>query len=215
MRYIIASLLLLVACGEPTARPPVESDAGAVDAGETDAGPIDAGSSDGGTDGGVCFPETNLEGCSRLQVECGNKQAFDNCGTPRTFECGDDACQNFDTCGGGGTPNVCGYECTPKQFDPAMCTMNGPRCGNAGFPDGCHGTVSGDCGPCANAETCAEDGYCCAATDTVSNRCHQWGASCGTVVVMDAVCHRNVSTFCGDCPDGYDCTNLHVCKQSP
>jgi len=74
----------------------------------------------------------------------------DNCGTLSdgcggTVTCGP-ACTAPKTCGGGGTPNVCG--CAGAKTCPA-----GMTCGTA--PDGCGGMVA--CGTCGAGQTCANN----------------------------------------------------------
>jgi MYXO-CTERM domain-containing protein len=74
----------------------------------------------------------------------------DNCGTLSdgcggTVTCGP-ACAAPKTCGGGGTPNVCG--CAGAKTCPA-----GMTCGTA--PDGCGGMVT--CGTCGAGQTCVNN----------------------------------------------------------
>ncbi len=70
---------------------------------------------DAGTIGGprqtpdprVCLPETDAVFCARLDSDCGELVAHDNCGVSRTVaSCG--TCTPPTTCGGAGEPNVCG-----------------------------------------------------------------------------------------------------------
>src|SRR5262249_48104821 len=62
------------------------------------------------------------------------------------------------TCGGGGTPSVCGSSCVPKT-----CAQLGINCGPAG--DGCGNMLA--CGTCTGNQTCGGGG--------VSGQC---GSSC-------------------------------------
>ena len=82
-------------------------------------------------------------------VNCGTVAACD--GT--TLNCGP-ACTAPETCGGGGTQNVCG--CAPITACPA-----GDNCGT--IPDTCGGTVS--CGTCLMGETCTNNVCGVAGTD--------------------------------------------------
>jgi len=99
----------------------------------------------------------------------------DNCGTISdgcggTVSCGP-ACTAPQTCGGGGTANVCG--CTPTV---TMCPT-GTNCGTVA--DGCGGTVS--CGPaCTAPQTCGGGGMVnvCGCTPTT---CTAQNAECGTI----------------------------------
>jgi len=61
--------------------------------------------SEGGGEG-ECTAETDAEFCGRLGKSCDPLSGDDNCGAPRTADCG--TCAPPATCGGGGTPNVCG-----------------------------------------------------------------------------------------------------------
>src|SRR5262249_43613048 len=70
--------------------------------------------------------------CSGLGSNCGSTS--DGCGG--TLSCG--VCTAPQTCGGGGTPNVCG------SCAPTTCAAQGKNCGSIG--DGCGGTLS--CGAC-------------------------------------------------------------------
>jgi hypothetical protein len=54
----------------------------------------------------TCTPETNTDFCTRLGKNCDPVTANDNCGTSRNVTCG--TCNTPQTCGGGGTTNVCG-----------------------------------------------------------------------------------------------------------
>ena len=73
--------------------------------------------------------------CASLNLHCG--RADDGCGG--MLNCG--TCPAGQTCGGGGTPGMCGGPmCTPKT-----CAMLGYNCGTEG--DGCGGTIN--CGSCA------------------------------------------------------------------
>jgi hypothetical protein len=72
--------------------------------------------------------------------------AGDGCGN--LMNCG--MCTPPETCGGGGTPGVCGKpNCTPYT-----CMQFGYNCGIIG--DGCGGTV--DCGQCAAPDHCGGGG---------------------------------------------------------
>ena len=88
----------------------------------------------------ACTPKT----CTQLGVNCGT--VSDGCGN--TLNCG--SCTAPQTCGGGGTPNVCGSPpCTPKT-----CTQLGANCGTLG--DGCGNTIN--CGSCPAPKTCGGGG---------------------------------------------------------
>jgi hypothetical protein len=91
-------------------------------------------------DGGACIART----CMDQGLQCG--MSGDGCGN--LIDCG--ACPNELTCGGGGTPGVCGKPaCTPTT-----CATAGANCGTIG--DGCGGTL--DCGTCTPPATCGGSG---------------------------------------------------------
>lgn len=82
--------------------------------------------SSGGQGGSGCVPKT----CTDLGKDCGDVD--DGCGAQ--IDCG--LCVAPDSCGGGGTPNVCGG-CTPKT-----CASENVLCGT--LDDGCGNLL--DCG---------------------------------------------------------------------
>ena len=79
------------------------------------------------------------ESCAQQGINCG--PAGDGCGN--LIQCG--TCPAGETCGGGGTPSVCGSSCDPKS-----CAAQGIQCGPAG--DGCGNSLS--CGTCPAGQTC-------------------------------------------------------------
>jgi hypothetical protein len=83
----------------------------------------------------TCSPLT----CANLGLHCG--PAGDGCGG--TLDCG--PCTMPQTCGGGGTPGVCGGGCIKRT-----CADLGFTCGPAG--DGCGGSL--DCGTCPTGQAC-------------------------------------------------------------
>ena len=87
---------------------------------------------------GGCTPTT----CAAQNKNCGT--LGDGCGG--TLNCG--TCTAPQTCGGGGTPNVCGA-CTPTS-----CAAQSKNCGT--LSDGCGGTL--ECGTCTAPQTCGGGG---------------------------------------------------------
>jgi hypothetical protein len=87
--------------------------------------------------GTCCSPTT----CAAEGANCGT--IADGCGG--TLNCG--TCNLPETCGGGGTPNVCGCS-------PTTCAAEGANCGM--IADGCGATL--DCGSCTLPETCGGGG---------------------------------------------------------
>lgn len=98
-------------------------------------------------DDGSCTPTACLtitQACHDHGFDCGT--VSDNCGG--TYDCG--ACTAPETCGGGGTPNVCG----PGLCVPETCGSLGFNCGTAS--DTCGGTLN--CGACMAPATCGGAG---------------------------------------------------------
>ena len=54
----------------------------------------------------LCAPDAGSLLCVANDKDCGSLTVDDPCGRPRTVQCG--SCSPPKTCGGGGTPNVCG-----------------------------------------------------------------------------------------------------------
>jgi hypothetical protein len=92
---------------------------------------------------GTCIPKT----CNDYPGLCG--QQSDGCGD-LTVDC--KPCPTGQTCGGGGTPGVCG---SGGACQPSTCTAMSLACGAAG--DGCGGTLM--CGTCPTNQTCV-NGVC-------------------------------------------------------
>jgi chitinase len=145
------------------------------------------------TSGGTCTPTT----CSAQGKNCGS--ISDGCGG--TLSCG--SCTSPQTCGGGGTANVCGSSCTPTT-----CSAQGKNCGS--ISDGCGGTLS--CGSCTSPQTCGGGG--------TANVCG--GGSSGTTTsIDDSVQGTGTNQFnysgtgwghCTNCSDGN--TNMYNLSNS-
>jgi hypothetical protein len=121
--------------------------------------------------GACCTPTT----CTAQGKNCGTTS--DGCG--HTLSCG--RCTAPQTCGGGGTPNVCG--CTPTT-----CAAQGVSCGTVS--DGCGGTL--DCAP--PGETLCD--AACVDTSTDPNNCGACGHTCSSPT--GSVCTNGTCT----CPAG-------------
>jgi len=123
----------------------------------------------GAPDASSCAPLT----CGGQGISCG--PAGDGCGGQ--LACG--TCPSGQTCGGGGTPGVCGG----TQCTPTTCAAQNLSCGPAG--DGCGGQLA--CGTCPVNETCGGGGTpgvcgssCVPATCTsLKQGCGPAGDGCG------------------------------------
>jgi hypothetical protein len=141
----------------------------------------------------------------------------DGCGG-QTANCG--SCTAPQTCGGGGTPGVCGYPdagtCTPKTCAnfPGTCGVQGDgcggltancgtctppaTCGGGGVPNQCGYPDGGNCKPktCANFPgTCGQQG----------DGCGGLTANCGTCTAPQTCGGGGVPNECGY-PNGGACT---------
>jgi len=134
---------------------------------ETSSGGDDAGFNiDAGETVSGCVPKT----CTELGANCG--PVADGCGG--LAMCG--SCTAPQSCGGGGTPNVCGTSCKALT-----CADLKADCGKQG--DGCGGVI--DCGTCTSPATCGGGGpnKCGVLTPTCTMKktCADYGANCGPV----------------------------------
>ena len=105
------------------------------------------------SDGKSCVAKCTPTTCTAQRATCGTIP--NGCGG--TLECG--SCTAPQTCGGGGTANICGGDvCTPKT-----CTTLKATCGT--LPDGCGGNLQ--CGSCTAPQTCGGGGVAnaCGFTD--------------------------------------------------
>ncbi|HTQ44248.1 MAG TPA: hypothetical protein VMI75_15920 [Polyangiaceae bacterium] len=130
---------------------------------------------------------------------CG--QQSDGCGN-LTMNCG--TCMAPQTCGGGGTPNMCGApdagSCTPKT-----CAQQGIACGQAG--DGCGAIIQ--CPACPMGQTCVS-GQCYAPDagppKCIPKTCAQQGIQCG---LAGDGCGNIIQ--CPACPTGQTCNSSGQC----
>jgi hypothetical protein len=108
-----------------------------------DSGPTlgDTSLTNDGSGHNTCTPKT----CADQHISCG--PAGDGCGN--TLTCG--ACTAPETCGGGGTPSVCGGD---NGCVPATCATANAGCGPAA--DGCGNLLQ--CGTCTAPQTCGGAG---------------------------------------------------------
>jgi hypothetical protein len=131
----------------------------------------------------TCAPKT----CGDVSANCG--YVSDGCGG--LLNCG--TCQAPDTCGGGGTPNQCGSNCTLTS-----CAAKGATCGTIG--DGCGGTRN--CGTCSAPAVCGGGGTAnvCGVPACTPRSCQSIGATCG-----------NIGDGCGGTLNCGSCTGPAFC----
>lgn len=96
-----------------------------------------------------CTAETDAAMCTRLQKDCANVTAVDNCGASRTVNCG--SCTANETC----TANVC--SCVPET-DTAFCSRLAKNCGSVTAADNCGVSRTVDCGSCGAFTVCGGGG---------------------------------------------------------
>jgi hypothetical protein len=105
--------------------------------------------------------------CAEAGANCG--PISDGCGG--ILQCGD--CATGESCGGGGTPSVCGKPPCQGQ----TCAGQNIACGPAG--DGCGNTL--DCGTCTAPDTCGGGGpgVCGHTSMCTPKTCAGLGVNCG------------------------------------
>jgi hypothetical protein len=121
--------------------------------------------------GAACVNGTCAVMCGPMADGCGNLL---DCGMP---------CAAGQTCGGGGTANVCGTgTCTPQS-----CADLGANCGPAG--DGCGAMLM--CGTCSGSDTCGGNGL---------------PSVCGHITLDPDMTHQQYATgaFAQEFPDQND-----------
>jgi hypothetical protein len=146
----------------------------------------------------TCTPESCESALARLgDGFCGFVP--DGCGGE--IEDCSEVCTGGDTCGGGGTPDVCGQgsteECVPRTL--ADC---GTTCGP--ISDGCGDVV--ECGGCTDPDTCGGGGVPgeCGSPACEPWTCADFSANCGSI-----------SDGCGgtvDCDVGGGCDSDEACN---
>jgi len=140
--------------------------------------------------------------CASAGKTCGTMG--DGCG--HVLDCG--TCPAGQSCGGGGTANVCGAVagCTPTT-----CAAQHATCGS--IPDGCGGTLS--CGPCPPGESCGAGGTpnVCVTNACTPTTCAAQKTDCGGI--PDG-CGGTLD--CGACKAGEQCGaggTPNVCAAPP
>jgi hypothetical protein len=134
-----------------------------------------------------CKGDTGCSHAAKAGLSCGNM-----CLPPGDC-CTNADCQGLQTCGGGGTPNVCG--CTPTT-----CKAHGKNCDM--IPNGCGGPML-NCGTCATPATCGGSGTAnlCGCTPTTCKaqvkNCGMIPDGCGGAVPLDCGSCTAALTSCG------------------
>ncbi len=129
---------------------------------------------------GECTPTT----CGDEGANCGS--IGDGCGD--LLNCG--TCSGYDSCGGGGEPNVCGCTAT-------TCVAEGKDCG--AVADGCGDLL--DCGTCTDPLVCgAEEPNVCGEGECTPTTCVAEGKNCD-----------EISDNCGDTLDCGTCSGYESC----
>jgi hypothetical protein len=115
------------------------------------------GCADGGVCGATaanscsCTPESNQVLCARGEATCGSIVTTDNCGNPRTVDCG--------TCPDAGNCGLDGGSCTcVPDTDQMLCFRAMAQCGPLETTDNCGYPRTINCGSCPDAGTCGVDG---------------------------------------------------------
>ena len=137
----------------------------------------------GQADADLCVPLT----CGSQNIQCG--PAGDGCGNLITT-CG--TCGPGTTCGGGGSPGICGA----PNCNPLTCAVLNLHCGQTG--DGCGGILN--CGDCVAPATCGGGG--------TTGVCGEGDANACTPLTC---AEQNIQ--CGSAGDG--CGNLLTCPPCP
>jgi hypothetical protein len=146
----------------------------------------------GSPPGDTCTPLT----CAAYPGVCG--QQSDGCGG-LTPDC--NPCPAGQTCGGGGTPGVCGSP-PGNTCVPLTCAEQNIDCGPAG--DGC-GNVLASCGTCPTPQTCGGGGVAgqCGGMNTcVPVTCASQNIACGPA---GDGCGNLIQGGCGTCTPPQTC----------
>lgn len=142
-------------------------------------------------------PTCSAKTCTDQGIKCG--PAGNGCGDIIQGGCGTCPVAG-ETCGGGGTPGVCGGPKCPKK----TCTDVGATCGSVS--DGCGGSIV--CGTCTKpGEACGGGGANKCGVGTCNPKtCTESGAKCGA---LGDGCGNLLA--CGDCQTGEYCGANNQC----
>lgn len=127
-----------------------------------------------------CLAEDDAAFCARLGRICGVVSDTDNCGDPRTADCG-------------------------SETDAAFCARYGKQCGSYSNIDACGLSRTANCGACTTAPnlTC-QNNTCVCSPDTAAQLCARLGVQCGTATGMDN-CGTTRTVTCPICTSPKTC----------
>ena len=151
----------------------------------------------------LCVPQTQEELCERLEFNCGETTAENNCGETVPIDCGP-PCVAPLVCGIN-SPNVCGCSGTDEA---ELCATAGAECGMIEVMDPNCGVMRMiGCGPCQDPESCGaggENNQCACVSESREEFCTRLGAACGSVTAPDN-CNIERTYNCGGCTDPQTC----------
>lgn len=157
--------------------------------------------------GGVCSCVSESQGtfCARNGATCGAVTANDNCGVPRTMNCG--TCTLPQTCNG----NAC--SCMPEP-DSTFCSRLQKNCGQVSGTDNCGAPRTASCGTCGGGQSCGANNVCSCTAESNAAFCSRLQKNCGTVTGNDN-CGAMRTTSCGSCTSPQTCGASNVCACVP
>jgi hypothetical protein len=127
-----------------------------------------------------CLAEDDAAFCARLGRICGVISDTDNCGDPRTANCG-------------------------SETDTAFCARYGKQCGSYTNIDACGLSRTADCGTCTTAPNLTCQGNACVCVpEAAAQLCARLGVQCGTATGMDN-CGTTRTVACPACTSPRTC----------
>jgi uncharacterized protein (TIGR02145 family)/prepilin-type N-terminal cleavage/methylation domain-containing protein len=160
-----------------------------------------------------CYPENDADFCSSQNKDCSVFASKDNCGQPRTANCG--VCTAPLTCGVF-APNQC--SCA-SESNSDFCTRLGAVCGILTATDNCgHSRTVADCGAtrdtsCTGYNTCGAflPNQCgCQDTRSDADFCTANSAACGSLTHADNCGQSRTVADCG-LARGTSCISPQIC----
>ena len=144
---------------------------------------------------GICEIRADkcISSCQDAGANCGLLP--DRCGGQ--LDCG--GCPVSWTCGGAGTPHVCG--CI-AETDIAYCGRLGKNCGTVSAADNCGVSRAVSCGSCPSGRVCSPGFVCGCQPETDQDYCNNANFSCGIATGVD-LCGMQRQFDCGSCDGGF------------